>query len=246
MNEKNSLTKNLKIELCTTSVFSIQLAKELNFDRIELCENLIQGGITPSAGRLYYALEQGLDTHVLIRPRPGGFYYKKEEIDIMIQDIRFVKDAGAKGIAVGVLDEFGAIDRGILERFVQEAKGMDVTFHRAFDDCVWDWEKSLDVLIDCGVNRVLTSGIARNVTLGLPILKKMKTYAQQRIEIMPGGGVNAANVVQLIREVEPDAIHFSGAVKTVVDENSLFTESFLAIDENRVKRILEAIEQIEN
>ncbi len=232
----------IKVELCATSVHAIQLAKALKFDRIELCENLIQGGITPSSGRILFAVENEVETHVLIRPRPGGFVYFPDEVKVMLHDIRMAKQFGAKGIAVGVLDEFGAINKVVLEQFVAAADGMDVTFHRAFDDCVWDWDKSLDVLIELGVNRVLTSGLARNVSLGIPILKEMKEYVNGKIEIMPGGGVNAANVTQVIREVKPDAIHFSGTVKTVVDENSLFTESFLKIDENRVKRILEAIE----
>lgn len=85
----------MKIELCAASVKAIKLAKELNFDRIELCENLMQGGITPSAGRIEYALNSGLETHVLIRLRPGGFNYSKEEIEIMISDIKNVKRMGS-------------------------------------------------------------------------------------------------------------------------------------------------------
>lgn len=234
----------LKIELCANSVQSIHIAKSYNFDRIELCENLIQGGITPSAGRILYALEQGLETHVLIRPRPGGFNYRSEEIELMLHDIRIAKQLGAHGIVIGALDDFGAINRIALEQFMKVANGLTVTFHRAFDDCVRDWERSLNHLMEAGVNRVLTSGLARKVSSGIPVLKEMVNYANGRIEIMAGGGVSAANVGQIITEVKPDAIHFSGTVKTVVDENSLFTESFLAVDENRVKRILQAIDQI--
>ena len=236
--------ETLKIELCANSVQSIQIAKNLDFDRIELCENLMQGGITPSAGRIVYALEQGVDTHVLIRPRPGGFNYREEEVKIMLKDIQICKQLGAQGIVIGILDDFGAINRSVLDQFIEAAAGMNVTFHRAFDDCVWDWERSMDQLMDAGVNRILTSGLARNVSTGISVLKEMVSYANGRIEIMAGGGVNAGNVGQIMKEVQPDAIHFSGTVKTVVDENSLFTESFLAVDEGRVKRILQAIDQI--
>ena len=236
--------ETLKIELCATSVHAIEIAKQLNFDRVELCENLIQGGITPSAGRVLYCLEQGLETHVLIRPRPGGFFYRPEEVDIMLKDIKLIKQLGVHGVVVGALDEFGGIERKVLDQFIDTAGDLQVTFHRAFDDCVYDWDRSMDILIESGVKRILTSGLARNVSLGLPVLKEMKTYANGKIEIMPGGGISAGNVAKVISEVEPDAIHFSGAVKTVVDENSLFTESFLAIDENRVKRILEVVDQI--
>lgn len=231
----------MKIELCAASVTAIKLAKELDFDRIELCENLVQGGITPSAGRIEYAVTTGIETHVLIRPRPGGFYYSKEEISIMTADIKNAKNMGAKGIVVGALNNYRAIDEDALKTFIDAADGMEVTFHRAFDDCVLDWQKRLDILISAGVTRLLTSGLASNISNGIPILKEMNGYIGGRIQLMPGGGISAANVSKIIREVEPDALHFSGTVKTIVDEDSFFSETFLAVDENRVKRILDEI-----
>lgn len=231
----------MKIELCAASVTAIKLAKELNFDRIELCENLVQGGITPSAGRIEYALETGIETHVLIRPRPGGFYYSKEEISIITADIKNAKKMGACGIVVGALNNYRAIDEEVLKAFIDAADGIEVTYHRAFDDCVLDWQKRLDILMNAGVTRLLTSGLASNITNGIPVLKEMKDYIDGKIQLMPGGGINASNVSRIIKEVEPDALHFSGTVKTVVDEESFFSETFLAVDENRVKRILDEI-----
>lgn len=236
----------MKIELCAASVTAIKLAKELNFDRIELCENLVQGGITPSAGRIEFAVETGLETHVLIRPRPGGFYYSPEEIKIMTADIKNAVRMGAKGVVVGALNNYRAIDEEALKRFIDASEGMEVTFHRAFDDCVLDWQKRLDILINAKVTRILTSGLASNITNGIPVLKEMKKYINGRMQLMPGGGINAANVSKIIKEVEPDALHFSGTVKTIVDEESLFSETFLAVDENRVKRILDEIHAILN
>ena len=87
----------MKRELCAASVEAIQLAKELNFDRIELCQNLEQGGMTPSPGFIEYALAFGLETHVLIRPRSGGFYYSPEEFEIMLRDILECKKLGNRG-----------------------------------------------------------------------------------------------------------------------------------------------------
>jgi copper homeostasis protein len=231
----------MKIELCAASVTAIKLAKELKFDRIELCENLVQGGITPSAGRIEYAVNSGVETHVLIRPRPGGFYYSQEEVDIMVSDIRFAKQLGAKGVVVGVLNAYRAIDEETLKKFMDAAENMEITFHRAFDDCVLDWQKRLDILMNAGVTRLLSSGLASNISNGISVLKEMKEYIGNNIQLMPGGGVSAGNVAKIITEVHPDAIHFSGTVKTIVDEESFFSETFLAIDENRVKRILEEI-----
>ena len=229
----------MKFELCAASLEAIRLAKELNFDRVELCQNLEQGGITPSYGMIEYAIAYGIDTHVLIRPRPGGFNYSEDEVEVMLRDILNCKEMGAKGIVIGVLTESGEIDREILMEFMDKAKGMEVTFHRAFDDC-FDWKKSMDILIESKVNRILSSGLARNVEIGMPILQEMIEYSSGRIEIMTGGGVNAANIGRLNPVLAPDAIHFSGTVKFQQDEDSLFSESVLRVDKARVQRILAA------
>lgn len=230
----------MKIELCAASIEAIKIAKKYNFDRIELCQNLEQGGVTPSPGMIEYAIAYGLETHVLIRPRSGGFFYTQDEVEIMLRDILECANIGASGVVVGALNEYGLVDEENLKLFVDKADGLEVTFHRAFDDS-YEWQKNMESLINCGVKRILTSGLANKAEMGVPILAEMKAFAGDAIEIMPGGGINAVNVSKIITEVQPDAVHFSGTVKTILDEESKFSESVLAIDEARVKRILEAI-----
>ena len=230
----------MKVELCAASLEAIHLSKELGFDRIELCQTLEQGGLTPSPGMIEYALAYGLDVHVLIRPRPGGFNYSWDEIEIVLRDIHECKTIGAHGVVVGVLDEKGLIDEKALNLMVEHANGMELTFHRAFDD-TYEYDKSLDVLLNNGVTRVLSSGLASNVELGLPILKSMKEYVGEKMQIMPGGGVNSSNVKKIMTEVKPDAIHFSGTSKHLLDEESMFSETILKVDEGKVRRLLEEI-----
>lgn len=230
----------MKVELCAASIEAIKLAKELNFDRIELCMNLEQGGTTPSPGFIEYALAFGLETHVLIRPRSGGFYYSEDELEIIMRDIVECEAMGVKGVVIGALDEYGLVNEHALDTMLARTKNLDVTFHRAFDVCV-DWEKGIELLIEKGVNRILTSGTARNAETGIPILQQMKKKADGKIELMVGGGVNAVNCIRIIDEVQPDAIHFSGTVKSIQDDTSLFSESTLHVDPNRVQRILDAI-----
>ncbi len=232
----------MKLELCVASIEAIHLAKELNFDRIELCQNLEQGGITPSYGMIEYAIAYGIETHVLIRPRPGGFHYQKEELEIMLREVKNCREMGAKGVVIGVLNDRNNIDSIFLEEIIDKANGMEVTFHRAFDDVI-DWKKAMDVLIDLKLNRILSSGMARNVDYGFPILKEMVSYAKGRIEIMPGGGVNAANISKLNEELKVDSIHFSGTTKVNLDEDSFFSESILKVDRAKINRILKSIKK---
>ena len=230
----------MKIELCAASFESIQLAQELKIDRIELCQNLEQGGITPSIGMIDYALARGIETNVLIRPRAGGFCYSEEELKIMLLDISYCKRIGAQGIVIGLLTETNEINRLQLEQICAIAEGMNITFHRAFDDTI-EWKRSMDLLINMGINRILTSGVSTNVDSGFLVLKEMMVYAKGRIEIMAGGGINANNVLKIAEEINPDAIHFSGTAKTLLDEESLFSETVLKVDRKKVSRIISSL-----
>ncbi|GAB5416034.1 MAG: copper homeostasis protein CutC [Crocinitomicaceae bacterium] len=228
----------MKLELCAASLKAIRLAKKYPFDRIELCQNLEQGGMTPSAGMIEYALSMGIETHVLIRPRPGGFFYDASEIEIMLRDIRECKNAGAHGVVVGAYNDEGWMNLSALEQMKIAADGMQLTYHRAFDD-LSRFEKEMNNLIDLGFDRILTSGLARNVDLGYDNLRKMIDYAAGRIEIMCGGGVNASNILKLKEGLKPDAIHFSATQKETQNDGSMFDETILEISEKKLVRILQ-------
>ncbi|MEN9994209.1 MAG: hypothetical protein RL762_866 [Bacteroidota bacterium] len=231
---------HVELELCAASLEALQLAKTYAFTRIELCQNLEQGGLTPSAGLIETALAFGLQTHVLIRPRAGGFHYNAAEIELIKRDIAFCAQRGVQGVVVGLLQANFEIDKAQLQDLIQIAPQLNWTFHRAFDESV-DWKRSLDILISLGFKRVLTSGFASNVELGMPILEQMSKYANGRIEIMAGGGVNAGNIHKLAQIEQLAAIHFSATQKELLDEDSAFSETILKVNENRLKRILASI-----
>ena len=230
----------MKIELCAASQEAIQIASELKLDRIELCQNLDQGGLTPSAGMIKYAKDLGLETHVLIRPRAGGFHYSDEEMKVILNDVQFCKDFGVDGIVIGFLQPNFEIDLESIERINSVRGNLKLTFHRAFDDSI-EWRRSLDKLIACGVDRLLTSGFASNVDIGLQNLIEMTSYSNRRIEIMPGGGVNVGNILKIKRDLDPESIHFSGTIKVLMDEESAFSETLLKADANRIAKMCDLI-----
>ncbi|MCF8329291.1 MAG: copper homeostasis protein CutC [Crocinitomicaceae bacterium] len=230
----------MKIELCVASIEALQIVKDLRIDRIELCQNLEQGGMTPSHGFIEMALLNEIETHVLIRPRAAGFTYSEDEIQLMLSDIKDCRELGVKGIVIGALNLNKTIDRDAMLRMKEVAKDLEITCHRAFDDS-FDWKNSMDVLIEAGINRILSSGLSSSVELGLPILTEMMKYAKSRIEIMVGGGVNLGNVQRILLDVQPDAIHFSGTSKLILDENSYFSETLLQIDKSKVEKLIHSI-----
>lgn len=227
----------MKIELCSSSIESLYHAKSLGVDRVELCSCLEQGGLTPSMGFIELALDLGLESHVLIRPRAGGFSYSPEEWDLIMKEMDSLKQTSIHGIVVGALTSKNQIDRDLILE-IRNRWSKTVTFHRAFDDLV-EWENELSWLISCGVDRVLSSGLSQSVETGIPILKKMVDKAKGKIEIMAGGGVNLSNVSKIYESVFPDAIHFSATTKQYIDADSMFSENQLVFDSKKAKKLVD-------
>lgn len=215
------------LEVCTGSIISVLHAAEGGAHRVELCSGLDEGGLTPSIGLIQAAMQvEGLQKNVLIRPRGGDFLYTELEQDIMVDDIFAARRAGADGVVVGALTADGNIDVEACQRFLDAARGgyvdfaegdldeayilppMSVTFHRAFDMCR-DAEAALEILIQLGFDRVLTSGQRATAEEGIPCLKKMVEQAAGRIVIMPGCGVSPANAAHILQETGATEIHAS-------------------------------------
>ena len=243
MTNFSPMSRSIAVELCASSVESLSIAAKYDVTRIELCQDLDQGGLTPSPGLFQFAKDLQLETHVLIRPRAGGFSYTLEEKKVMLDDVKFFKENGATGITIGALKENFELDLEFLTRVKEQAGNLHLTFHRAVDESI-EWRRSLEELIDLSFHRVLTSGFSSNVDNGFHILQQMIAWSSSRIEIMPGGGVNTNNVQRLIQDAKVRSIHFSGTSKVLLDEESAFSETILRVEEKKVKRLLDKIKEL--
>ena len=147
----------MKIEICVDSAEGVAAAERGGADRVELCDNLLEGGTTPSAGCIKLARKLSrILIHVIIRPRGGDFFYSDTEMEVMREDIRIAKSLGADGVVIGCLTRGGAVDIPKTQALLAEARPMKVTFHRAFDMCQ-DPRRALEDLATLGIERVLTS-----------------------------------------------------------------------------------------
>lgn len=188
------------VEICCSSKISLNHSIEGGASRIELCENVLEDGLTPSPSFLKYVLETApFAVHVLIRPRKGNFTYSREEIKTTESQIERAKSLGAQGIVMGALNEDGSLPMEVLRRWVTIAQPLDLTFHRAFDHVIQPME-SLKKIMDLGFDRVLTSGKQPTATLGLALLKDLQALADEQIVIMPGGGLNDQNCDLFFKE----------------------------------------------
>ncbi|MBU5311145.1 copper homeostasis protein CutC [Tissierella carlieri] len=203
------MKKKINIEICVDSIQSALAAQNGGASRIELCDNLIGGGTTPSAGMIELARKYlTIDINVMIRPRSGDFCYSPLEIEVMKRDIEIVKKYGVNGIVIGVLRPNGEIDINIMKELIELSRPLTVTFHRAFD-MTKDPFKSLDILIDLGVERILTSGKESKAMQGIDLIRELVTRAEDKIIIMPGSGVNEENVRLIIDNTGTEEIHLS-------------------------------------
>ena len=194
-------------EACVENFIEAEKAQIAGTERIELCENLAQGGTTPSYGTVKKVLEKiKIPVLVMIRPRGGDFCYSSSEIDIMIEDIRLFKKLGVKGVVLGVLTKDNKIDYSVLKKFLIETQGMEVTFHKAIDE-ISNPTDEIEKLIKLGINRILTSGGAKTALEGKEVLNQMITIASGRIKIVVAGGVTGKNLEEIRSKIPSTEFH---------------------------------------
>ena len=241
------------IEAAVESAEAAIAAERAGAHRIELCANLTEGGTTPSAGTIGAALSRvGVPVFVMIRPRGGDFLYSPMERAVMMRDIATARTLGAHGVVLGVLTADGGVDVEGTRALVEAARPLPVTFHRAFD-LASDLGASLDALIASGVRRVLTSGGAPRAADGIARIASLVTRAGDRLTVMPGGGISAANALQILAETGAREIHVGGtkpvasgmrfrrpeisfARPPLPDEYTLTT-----IDDDRLRKVVAAV-----
>jgi copper homeostasis protein len=196
-------------EICVDSVAGVRAAKASGAQRVELCADLLEGGITPSRGMVRQARAIGaVGLHVIIRPRGGDFLFDDDEFAIMRADIETARAERAEGVVIGLLTAEGEIDAERTRVLIALARPLSVTFHRAFDVAA-DPFRALETLIELGVDRVLTSGQEATALEGLPLIVELIKRAGDRIVIMPGGGITARNVERIVAAARPREIHFA-------------------------------------
>ncbi len=200
---------DFEIEICAGNIQSVKAASDAGANRVELCDNLMEGGTTPSIGTIFTAKEiSNIDVYPIIRPRGGNFVYDDVEEAIMIRDIKLAVQHGADGIVIGVLNSDGGINYEMCSRLIEAAKGLPTTFHRAFDQCK-DPFMALESLLSMGVSRLLTSGQKNTAIDGADLIAQLQKSAGDRLKIMPGGGINEINIAALVQKTGVRSVHAS-------------------------------------
>lgn len=241
----------INLEVCANTLTSALAAQEGGAIRVELCDNLGEGGTTPSYGQIKLARKLlHIKLYVLIRPREGDFLYSGTEFEIMKADVQNCIDIGCDGVVIGILNPDGSIDTKRCTELVKMAtdKGLGVTFHRAFDMCS-DMNKAIEDIIAMGCERILTSGGKSTAIEGANVIAHLVEKAAGRIIIMPGSGVSESTVADIVHYTKATEIHSSArsAVKSkmqyyndhiILSREHLDESSILMTDTNKVREII--------
>jgi copper homeostasis protein len=197
------------LEIAVFSAEAALIADKAGADRIELCSGYAEGGLTPSRGTIRFVKEQvKCPVFVMIRPRGGDFCYSANEIEIMKRDIEMCREIGVAGIVFGVLDKDFKIDSKTTALLCKVANPLPVTFHRAFDLCHEPME-ALEILVDCGVKRILTSGQKSSASEGAEMIAELNRESAGRIILMPGAGINPVNIADIFEQTGCKEFHAS-------------------------------------
>jgi copper homeostasis protein len=216
-----------KLEICADSVESAMDAQEAGASRIELCDNLFEGGTTPGYGTIILTRKNlRIELNVLIRPRAGDFLYTDLEFDIMRRDIEICRECGADGVVIGILRTDGTIDLERSARLVELARPMSVTFHRAFDMCR-EPQKALVDIIKTGADRLLSSGQENTALEGSHLLRDLVAQAGKKIIIMPGSGINEKNISAIAGITGANEFHLSA--RKVIESRMIFRKDGLTM-----------------
>jgi copper homeostasis protein len=209
-----------KLEICVDNVESAMVAQHAGADRVELCNNLLEGGTTPGFGVISSARNNlCIGVNVIIRPRGGDFLYTDLEYDIMRREIEVCGECRVDGVVLGILLPEGEIDTERTAKLVELARPMSVTFHRAFDMCN-DPFKGLEDVIAAGADRLLTSGQKNKAEDSIGLITDLIAKADGRIIIMPGSGINPENILTIARTTGAKEFHLTG--RKVTESGMIF------------------------
>ena len=197
------------LEICGDSFESARRAAENGADRLELCGDLLVGGVSPSPFLIEQVVQRiKTPVNVLLRPRFGDFCFTDEEMEVLLKEIEFCANAGVNGVVIGALTPEGELDVPFLSRCMAAAGDLEVTLHRCFDVCR-DGFEAIETACDLGIQTILTSGQRATAPEGVENLRALRKFAADRIHLMAGSGGCAANIPQLHRVTGIRHFHLS-------------------------------------
>ena len=205
----------MDIEVIGTRLKDVKEAELYGANRVELCQNMYEDGLTPNYGLIKSAVESvNIPINVMVRPHNNSFVYDSDDLKVMCEDIRVIRKIGANGIVIGPLTNEGKIDEDVLQALLYEANGLKVTFHRAFDYLKDQKEAIATILKYKQITTILTAGGNGLATEFMADLAELVEQTKDtHLTIMPGHGLRLDDLEDFYQVVKPNALHFGSGVR---------------------------------
>lgn len=233
--------EHVKIEICCGTIDDCLTAAEFNVDRIELNSALELGGLTPTLATLEMAKKRiKQPICCMVRPRGAGFVYTENQIENMMMDAKALLECGADGIVFGFLKPDHTVDKKNTKKMVKliHSYGKEAVFHKAFDECQ-DFDKTIQELIECNVDRILSGGGKESIEQGSQVIGRLHQKYGNQIELLPGGGVTPQNIALVVKNAQSGQVHMT-AKKTFYDGGA-----YVAVDRETLGLALERLKNEE-
>ncbi|XP_015179818.1 PREDICTED: copper homeostasis protein cutC homolog [Polistes dominula] len=210
----------IMLEICVDTIESAKNAVIGGATRLEICSALSEGGLTPTPGLIKRIREiSPVPIYAMIRVRGGNFVYSREEMDIMLDDLKILKELNVDGFVFGALTNDRHINISNCKEIIDAAYPLPVTFHRAFDVSLEEPKIAIDILTNLGFKRILSSGRKETADKGCELLSKMCKLADKKISIMPGCGITPNNLMKIKLQTGAVEFHASARCKKQLGSN---------------------------
>jgi len=239
-----------QLEICCYNPASAAIAQKAGAHRVELCADPTDGGTTPSFNTIKLVRKRlDISLYTIIRSRGGDFLFSEEEYEIMLHDVILCKELGCDGVVIGILEPEGRVDKSKSARLVEAAYPMGVTFHRAFDWTANPFE-ALEDIIEIGCERILTSGQQPTAIQGSSLIAELVKQSAGRISIMPGSGIRASNIQDVVRETGVSELHSSARLQVksnmaYLNKDMLEEPTTVMADENEIVSMLHQLKNLD-
>ena len=227
------------LEIIAQTVEDAVEAERGGATQIDLKADLLEGGVTPSAGMVERVCDRvGIDVVVMVRARVDRMVLSQDDVRIMCHDIALSAERGAAGFLLGALTADHELDLKAIQSFKNAASGLPLHFHMGWE-LTHDHARTLEQMIELGFRSARTTGgfgPSGKVTEGIEMARRFCELAGRRMDLFLGGGVHAGNVGQLVTETGILHAHAGTGVRNPPNPSG-------AVSEEKVRQLRTALDE---
>ncbi len=201
------------LEVIACSVADAIEAEKGGANRLEVVRSLDRGGLTPSLD-LVRAIKSAVDLPLRMMVRETESYETggEKEVGKLCAAAAEFSELGVDGVVIGFLKD-AQIDLELTERVLACARGLNATFHHAFEDASDQLEAVKRLKHLPQIDRILSHGGTGELEERRRRLDAYAHAGAPEIKIIAGGGIDNAAITLLRRRTTIREFHVGRAAR---------------------------------